>query len=245
MLRGEDGMRVKGLILLASVAFCSMPAQAALFVATYSGVVKNGYDVSNVFGGASLDGVAFSARYLIDDATSGASSNYGIYSSSIAGGTGFGHADGTSPVSAIYTIGSLTFTSGQGGANVQQSNDLWGSDGTYHTALPGMALAGLQINGYNQLQGPSIVSISDFRTPLEYDVQSGDGSFGGFTIGHFVSGSFYGLAGGSFSNTHLSIGPVASESSAVPEPTSWAMMIAGFGLAGSTLRRQRNRLLIA
>ncbi|HEV2570009.1 PEPxxWA-CTERM sorting domain-containing protein [Sphingomonas sp.] len=33
--------------------------------------------------------------------------------------------------------------------------------------------------------------------------------------------------------------------SAVPEPASWAMMIAGFGLAGAAARRRRERLAIA
>ena len=32
---------------------------------------------------------------------------------------------------------------------------------------------------------------------------------------------------------------------AVPEPTSWAMMIVGFGFIGSTMRRRRNRALAA
>lgn len=230
------------LMLLAAASFGSVSAHAALFVATYSGVVKNSYDVGGVFSGAALDNTFFFARYLIDDAASGANSYYDINNSSIVGGTSFGYPDGTSPVSAEYNIGGLTFASGQGGGTVQQSNDLWGGDGTYHTANPSSVLAGLQVNGYNQLQGLNIVSSSDFRTALEYDVQSGDGSFGGFTIGHYVSGTFYALAGGSFNNTHLSIASVASNPTAVPEPASWGMMIAGFGLLGSSMRRQRSNL---
>ncbi len=36
-----------------------------------------------------------------------------------------------------------------------------------------------------------------------------------------------------------------SESTAVPEPATWAMMIVGFGLAGTALRRRRAGLAIA
>lgn len=34
--------------------------------------------------------------------------------------------------------------------------------------------------------------------------------------------------------------PIADPSAAVPEPTTWALMIGGFGLAGATLRRRRS-----
>jgi hypothetical protein len=34
---------------------------------------------------------------------------------------------------------------------------------------------------------------------------------------------------------------IASLSSAVPEPATWAMMIIGFGAAGSTVRSARRR----
>jgi len=61
-----------------------------------------------------------------------------------------------------------------------------------------------------------------------------DLSFAG--LGHsveFVNFDFD-LAG--FDDIHLTL---ADNGSAVPEPAAWAMMIAGFGLAGATLRRRR------
>jgi len=39
--------------------------------------------------------------------------------------------------------------------------------------------------------------------------------------------------------TMLLVGDKASLTAAVPEPASWALMIAGFGLAGTVLRRRR------
>lgn len=39
--------------------------------------------------------------------------------------------------------------------------------------------------------------------------------------------------------------PMLARPSAVPEPSSWAMMIAGFGLAGATLRRRRRDRFLA
>jgi hypothetical protein len=37
----------------------------------------------------------------------------------------------------------------------------------------------------------------------------------------------------------LIVGNIASEAAPVPEPAAWALMIAGFGLAGAALRRRR------
>lgn len=48
--------------------------------------------------------------------------------------------------------------------------------------------------------------------------------------------------GRTYFNIHTSVfgaGEIRSELAAVPEPSTWALMIAGFGLAGLGLRRQR------
>ncbi|MGH6998130.1 MAG: PEPxxWA-CTERM sorting domain-containing protein, partial [Phenylobacterium sp.] len=56
------------------------------------------------------------------------------------------------------------------------------------------------------------------------------------------------LAGTNFGNvtyqTYSGVQTIASLSSAVPEPATWAMMIMGFGLVGSAVRR-RNLLTLA
>ena len=77
----------------------------------------------------------------------------------------------------------------------------------------------------------------------------GAGSFGGLTSTGFTGvGETHGII--KFTGTFSSISftdtsenwhgfTVGIGSSVVPEPASWAMLIAGFGLVGATLRRRR------
>jgi len=44
---------------------------------------------------------------------------------------------------------------------------------------------------------------------------------------------------------NVAFGDAASTTPAVPEPATWAMLIAGFGLVGSAARRRRNTLALA
>ncbi len=73
----------------------------------------------------------------------------------------------------------------------------------------------------------------------------------GFQVGFFRPN--YSFANGAFSTlgTHQTIDFGASQSgtlvisqvAAVPEPSSWALMIAGFGLVGAVMRRQVGRVI--
>ena len=62
-----------------------------------------------------------------------------------------------------------------------------------------------------------------------------DKSFAGLGRSVEFVGFDFDLAG--FDDIHLTL---ADPSSAAPEPAAWAMMIAGFGLAGAALRRRRS-----
>ncbi len=42
-----------------------------------------------------------------------------------------------------------------------------------------------------------------------------------------------------YSDATIAVSAIGGRGGAVPEPATWAMMIAGFGLAGATLRRRR------
>ncbi|PZQ62644.1 MAG: hypothetical protein DI570_09965 [Phenylobacterium zucineum] len=70
-----------------------------------------------------------------------------------------------------------------------------------------------------------------------------DAEIMGYVINHrVVSGG--GMSTGTPSAFSLR-GTSYSVDVAVPEPTTWALMIAGFGLAGATLRRHRRQALAA
>lgn len=71
-------------------------------------------------------------------------------------------------------------------------------------------------------------------------------AFGGFDLGSGNGGYDFFLgraAGGDPFDTTLAVGNFDAGSAsitAVPEPATWALMVGGFGFAGTTLRRSRN-----
>ncbi|WP_294330237.1 PEPxxWA-CTERM sorting domain-containing protein [uncultured Sphingomonas sp.] len=75
--------------------------------------------------------------------------------------------------------------------------------------------------------------------------------FNGVTIASPVAGTLYdffvtksGWYDVSFTASNSNIAPVSNSASysfaAVPEPAAWGLMIAGFGMAGASIRRRRN-----
>jgi len=78
---------------------------------------------------------------------------------------------------------------------------------------------------------------ADGRNPL---TGLRDIGFGGIVSDTPVWGFRFTTTGGGQTNTGIdNIRVAAVQSPAIPEPGAWALMIAGFGLAGATLRRRR------
>lgn len=68
------------------------------------------------------------------------------------------------------------------------------------------------------------------------------GNFLGTSLGSFDRLVFDGInGGGGFAFDNITL----NDAAAIPEPATWAMMLAGFGLAGSAIRRRRLRLTFA
>ncbi len=70
----------------------------------------------------------------------------------------------------------------------------------------------------------------------------GGGSGGSGPVGGFPGGGGGGGGGGSITNPAPPVTPPAPPVGVVPEPATWAMMILGFGLIGSALRRAGRRV---
>ncbi len=133
-------------------------------------------------------------------------------------------------------IGPGTCYSGDFTINIKGSAASQAGDGQLYASISGQTL---EIN-YRNLE--NIV----FRVDLDrvfrpddfgpYSIVGGVGSFDAYR-GYFFAGS---LTGGTvtFSANPLDEIVAPTISYAVPEPATWAMMIAGFGLAGAALRRR-------
>jgi hypothetical protein len=117
----------------------------------------------------------------------------------------------------------------------------------------------------NGTPGPDVVVVGSFRQLVTFDpipasvtldgslmdfvaCTPGTGCSEGFTFTYegllypqarFYAGGFYGalLDGEVYNRANWSIAPF--NPGAVPEPASWALLIAGFGLTGAALRRRR------
>lgn len=83
-------------------------------------------------------------------------------------------------------------------------------------------------------------TVADFGTPYDFACASAwfTSSYGHCDYGDAQGGAVFGSSGGGvwYAETWVLR---ASDWSAVPEPATWAMMIAGFGLIGGAVRRRR------
>jgi len=214
---------------------CAQHAAAAPVTYTYSGTVDVGADDFGLFGGGQLNGAAFTAVFTRDDDL--AHPDYVFQGDTGSSVTNF---EDFRPVTAVLTINGVAFDIAGGGFQNQYDDGVYEAF-SHHATVDGAFLnmgGGLQgtfapLSGFNYLAGP------DYRTLASIDLDDAPG--------FFLTGAFEyvvrDVEGRTFANlrpTRLTVSPdPGGPVGAVPEPSTWAMMIMGFGGVGSILRRRR------
>jgi Legume lectin domain/PEP-CTERM motif len=141
-----------------------------------------------------------------------------------------GHLTNTD-LTNVYGIGSCGFTTG---TPVESSNAVPGclSNGDVWTANISYNGSQLSVVLRDPTEGASFVALSNVSIDLA-SLLGTDQAFVGFTASTGAGNQDTDILDWSFANTTQLAG------GGVPEPASWALMIAGFGLIGAAARRSR------
>ena len=219
---------VMGAVVLAGAIAAATPAQAAIMAATFYGSTPyGGYDYAGIFGApGSLAYKTASLTFTYDTNQGEALGPDFIY-----GGGQYGLS---SPfLSAKVTIGEASYD-----LDLAQYAFLNSYPGEWtwlagKQETPGNIPSDLSATFYHAAPG-------DLTAPL-FEYGYGTGYFHLYKPDSW--GELLAEAEFEFGALELSyVGP-SPEPGAVPEPMSWALMIAGFGLAGAALRRRRAAVL--
>jgi PEP-CTERM motif-containing protein len=217
-------------------------AKAAIVTAEWTGSLSSGTDQNGLLGvaGANLAGDTFQLTFKFDTTKGVFVKNPG---DTLEGGTAYA-GEGASPGSAVLTIAGHDIDYDGGyfsyfGVSPASAYCCGGSGSTHaFSALDAVnpSLNSVSINAFKSPQLTNSMTTSYSGNPCVGAVDCG-GSFSfGPANGELIFGS---LATTSY---ELSFDGPFVDPLAVPEPAVWGLMLLGFGLAGSELRRRRTQV---
>jgi PEP-CTERM motif len=230
-------MNIKSICLIAGLACTTQgalyatSASASIVDVTYTGMVSGGADPAGAFGlaGANIVGDSYVAYYRINTSLPGTpgSSTTSATVNSTAGGSGVGN---TSPIlSSTVTINGVTVSVGGSWYGYTYGENDGGAAGdlSEQQQFASNSSCGCEVmqNFIYNYDGTLPASIS---TPFNYTIVPTDHQFAYFQSP--ADGVIYG---------NLTTLDVTVEG-AVPEPSTWAMMILGFAGIGFMAYRRRN-----
>ena len=225
----------------------SNPANAVVVKATYTGYISNGTDPLNTFntldGNGSLTGLSYTAAYYFD--TELGERFTSTNSSYLLGGPNAGNGFPSPYVKATITINNTTFEFAPNiyGYVESTGNPSPGASQLYHDAKR------LDRRGdssefldfailINRTVAFGPVFPADLTGPVDHDIGGQEQTFGLLQIEYLnlLTGQYTHFANASLVPTHVTIGVAA-----VPEPSTWAMMILGFAGIGFVAYRRKSK----
>lgn len=209
-------------LLAAGAMFCASlsPTHADQMWVTWAGLAT-GYDNAGYFGGGYLSGAAFTSRYLFETSGTGSRSDTGTFVDRVYGGANYAN---TNPaLFASLTINGYTFSftpSIYGEAAVY-------NDGAFSEVRSIAYGASVTERMSNWAQG-SIPSVPvTLETPFVTSVSGLDPTVANFFV--------FGGTDLSFANNSVTV------AAAIPEPETYALMLAGLGMLAFARRRAARR----
>jgi hypothetical protein len=227
---------MSGLGLVSALGFVS-PASATIVSVVYTGTVTSGSDMTGMFGpaGGDLAGDSYVARYVFDTTRgftyASATNNYAY------GGSGYGNA--SPAVSASVTIaGHSASISGAYASQIFGYNS-GGFSEQYHDARDLFFNGAIYVDNQSQnyIYNHTATLPASITGTFTYNVGPNDTFYASVNFNTFD----YNLAAYSqYAYAYASLSTL-TVSSGVPEPSTWATMLLGFGALGFAGYRRSRR----
>jgi hypothetical protein len=233
------------LAALATIALAS--AADAAIVYTYTGTISGGTDYAGLLGGPlnqALDGKAFTLTFTLDPTSPDVVlwSYPGVSGAGVPPGstsmTGVISIDGVD-VDLLLTADALVYQHHSADLDVSEIFHEYFGVEPAGDGSGGVDMEWAFVQVYSENGNEIVPTPVSYASPFTYTVQPGDVAWGQFMRSRhddeFSVGDM--LISATLATTSISV--VDTSAGAVPEPATWALMIAGFGAAGSALRRRR------